>query len=318
MSEKLVHDLKVGRRGFLAQSLFTTAGLLTASSSFGTGLIKTARVPASVGTIKPFDLMKEIKKYRKIDAHAHVGLSADAPSVYIDLADRLGIDKLVISKPATRGNPSPSEIRENNDYVLKAVKKFPDRFIGQMTVNVNHQKESLEEIDRCIDQGMVGLKLYTQVKINDPLFYPVIEKFIDLRMIILMHVGIGKARVELNPGEPEGVTIPSDFVDVSRRYPEAMFQLAHLGGGIDWEDACKAVKDCKNVYVDVSGSNNAAEIINLALKYLGEDRLLFGCDGSYYQGVGHVLAAKLTEKQRKKIYFENYNDILRKSGNHVD
>lgn len=317
MGKKIVYN-SIGRRGFLSQSLLTTAGLLAASNSFGMGLVDTPERVNSTFSIKSFDLMQKVKEYRKIDSHAHVGLSSDAPSVYVDLADRLNIEKLVISKPATRGNPSPTEIRENNDYVLKAVKEFPDRFIGQMTLNVNRQKESLEEIKRCTDQGMVGLKLYTQVKINDPLFYPVIEKFIDLKMIVLMHVGIGKARVELNAAEPSGVTIPSDFVDISKRYPEAMFQLAHLGGGIDWEDACKAVKDCPNVYVDVSGSNNAAEIINLALKYIGEDRLLFGCDGSYYQGVGHVLAAELNEGQRKKIFFDNYNNILRKSGNHVD
>lgn len=317
MGKKIVCN-SIGRRGFLTRSLLTTAGLLATSNSFGTGWVELLERIDSTSSANPFDLMQKVREYRKIDSHAHVGLSSDAPSAYVDLADRLYIEKLVISKPATRGNPSPSEIRENNDYVLKAVKEFPDRFIGQMTLNVNHQKDSLEEIKRCTDQGMVGLKLYTQVKINDPLFYPVIEKFIDLKMIVLMHVGIGKARVELNAGEPSGVTIPSDFVDISKRYPEAMFQLAHLGGGIDWEDACKAVKDCPNVYVDVSGSNNAAEIINLALKYIGEDRLLFGCDGSYYQGVGHVLAAELSEGQRKKIFFDNYNDILRKSGNHVN
>jgi predicted TIM-barrel fold metal-dependent hydrolase len=317
MDKKTVYN-SIGRRGFLARSLVATAGLLATSNSFGTDWVELPERIVSNSSTSQFDLMQKVRKYRKIDSHAHVGLSSDAPSVYVDLADRLNIEKLVISKPATRGNPSPSDIRENNDYVLKAVKEFPDRFIGQMTLNVNHQKESLEEIKRCIDHGMVGLKLYTQVKINNPLFYPIIEKFIDLKMIVLMHVGIGKARVELNAGEPSGVTIPSDFVDISKRYPEAMFQLAHLGGGIDWEDACKAVKDCSNVYVDVSGSNNEAEIINLALKYIGEDRLLFGCDGSYYQGVGHVLAAELSEGQRKKIFFDNYNNILRKSGNHVD
>lgn len=317
MDKKTVYN-SIGRRGFLTRSLLTTAGFLTVSNSFGADWGEFSERDDSNSSVNPFDLMQQVKEYRKIDSHAHVGLSADTPSVYVDLADRLNIEKLVISKPATRGNPSPSEIRENNDYVLRAVKEFPDRFIGQMTLNVNHQKESLEEIKRCTDQGMIGLKLYTQVKINDPLFYPVIEKFIDLKMIVLMHVGIGKARVELNAGEPGGVTIPSDFVDISKRYPEGMFQLAHLGGGIDWEDACKAVRDCPNVYVDVSGSNNAAEIINLALKYLGEDRLLFGCDGSYYQGVGHVLAAELSESQRRKIFFDNYNNILRKSGNHVD
>jgi predicted TIM-barrel fold metal-dependent hydrolase len=97
-----------------------------------------------------------------------------------------------------------------------------------------------------------------------------------------------------------------------------MFQLAHLAGGEDWEDACKAIKHCPNVYVDLSGSNNEAGVIDYAVNYLGEDRVLFGCDNSFYQGVGHMFAANLTETQRKKLFFDNYNNILRKAGKHVN
>ena len=113
-------------------------------------------------------------------------------------------------------------------------------------------------------------------------------------------------------------SVPEDFVDVARRYPEAMLQFAHLGGGGDWEYECKILKDCPNVFVDVSGSNNEGNIINYAIKYLGEDRLFFGTDNSYYQGVSKVLAADLTETQRKKIFFENYNNMLRNGGYNVD
>ncbi len=107
-------------------------------------------------------------------------------------------------------------------------------------------------------------------------------------------------------------------MDAAQRYPEAMFQFAHIGGGIDWEDACKALQDSPNVYVDVSGSNNEAGMIDFALRYIGEDRLLFGCDYSFYQSVGGMIAADLTEAQRKKLFFENYQAILKKSGNHVN
>ena len=265
------------------------------------------------------DLMAEVMKYRKIDSHAHVYFTGDSPETQIDFADRLGINKLVISRPMAPGSKGlPEEFIACNDLIIDAVSKFPDRFIGQPTINPTYAKASMDEIDRCLDHGMVGLKLYNHVKLSDPLFYPVIERFIDLKMIILMHMGIGKSRVVMDAREPENVSTPEDFVITAERYPEAMFQLAHLGGGGDWLDACKAVKPYPNVYVDVSGSNNEADIISFALEHLGEDRLFFGCDNSFYQGVGHVLAANLNETQRKKIFFENYNTILRKSGKNVD
>ena len=307
----------MNRRKFVTNTVISAGGILLGGNLAGCFSQKDQAVTGQTLDLSPENAMKEVLKYRKIDSHAHVYLPYE-PEVVIDYADRLGIEKLVVSKPMRPGSKGlPEEFIECNNLVLKAMKMYPDRFLGELTLNPTYRKEALDEIKRCTDLGMVGLKLYNHVKINDPLFYPIIEKFIDLQMPILMHVGIGKARVVFDPGEPENVSIPDYFVDVSKRYPEAIFQLAHLGGGIDWEDACKAIKDCPNVYVDVSGSNNEADIINFAISYLGEDRILFGCDNSFYQGVGHVFSANLTEAQRKKIFFENYNNILRKSGRNI-
>ena len=112
-------------------------------------------------------------------------------------------------------------------------------------------------------------------------------------------------------------TIPEDMVDAAKRYPEAVFQWAHIGGGGDWEYMCKSFINYPNIYVDTSGSNNEAGIIDGAIKMLGEDRLFFGSDNSYYQSVGKILASNATESQRKKIFFDNYNNILKKGGYNV-
>jgi predicted TIM-barrel fold metal-dependent hydrolase len=265
-----------------------------------------------------FDIMKEVMAYRKIDSHAHVFFTDDSPETQIDFADRLGIEKLIISRPMAPGSKGvPEEFIRCNDLILKAVKRYPDRFIGQPTVNPRYPRESLSEINRCIGEGMAGLKVYNHVKINDPLFYPIIERYIEMKMIILMHVGIGKSRITYDSGEPENVSIPEDFVDIAKRYPEAMFQFAHLAGGEDWEDACNTLKEVPNVFVDVSGSNNDANIVDYAVESLGVDRIFFGCDNSFYQGVGHVIAANLDAEQRRKIFFDNYNNVLKKAGRHV-
>ncbi|MFC4874720.1 amidohydrolase family protein [Negadavirga shengliensis] len=303
---------RINRREFFSDTAKSVSGLYL-------GINLTGFSMQEEYMFAPNDLMKEVMKYRKIDAHAHVFFTDDSPETQISFADRLGIEKLVISRPMAPGSEGlPEEFINCNDLIIKSVSRYPDRFIGQPTINPAFPKESMEELKRCLDHGMVGLKLYNHVKLSDPLFYPFIEKFIDLKMIILMHMGIGKSRVEYDPREPANVSTPEDFVIAAERYPEAMFQLAHLGGGGDWLDACKAVRPYPNIYVDVSGSNNEADIISFAMEQLGEDRIFFGCDNSFYQGVGHMLAADLTEVQREKIFFRNYNDILRKAGRHVD
>ena len=301
----------------------TNTGLSAAGMMLGSTLTTCSRERKSGPSF--YDLMAEVNRYRKIDSHAHVGLDCDDAEKQIDFADRLGIEKLAISHPITNYSGTepedPEQVRKSNDIILRAMKKYPDRFIGYLTLNPRYPKESLEEIDRCVDQGMIGYKGYTQVKFNDPLYYPIIEKFIDLNMIMLMHafvqLGLGGYRMKYDIGRYPHTTIPEDMVDIAKRYPDGLFQYAHIGGGGDWEYACKMFRDYPNIYVGTSGSNNEENMINFAMDYLGEDRLLFGCDGSYYQGVGKIYAAELSESQRKKIFFENYNKILKKSGNHV-
>ena len=140
-------------------------------------------------------------------------------------------------------------------------------------------------------------------------------------MIVFLHaecqLGVGGYRMKYDVGKPPNTSIPEDFVDAARRYPEAVFHFAHIGGGFDWEYECKSFKDHPNIYVDTGGSNNEENMIDFAIRYLGEDRIFFGTDNCYHLNVGKILASNTTEAQKKKIFFENYNNILKKGGHNV-
>jgi predicted TIM-barrel fold metal-dependent hydrolase len=304
---------KINRRKFLSDASFSAAGLMISGAAGGCAGKKEPEMSS-------YDIMKDVMKYRKIDGHAHVMSLGDIDR-QISFADRLGIEKLQISRPVTNfsGNEpeGPEQVRECNDIVVAAMKKYPDRFIGFFSVNPNYPKEALEEIKRCVDLGMAGYKGYTQAKVNSPLYYPIIEKLIDLKMICFMHselqLGVGGYRMKYDIQERPLATIPEDMVEAAKRYPEAMFQWAHIASG-DFEYICKCIKKYPNIYVDISGSNNEEKQVNYCIEQLGDDRIFFGSDGSYYQAVGKILAADMTERQRKKIFFENYNNMLKKSG----
>lgn len=304
----------MNRRSFCANSALATAGLMLGTDRVSS--VDHEPQPASY-----YNIVEEANKFRKIDSHMHINMApGSGPEVQIDIADRLGIHKLVVSKPVTLPDRPFQDYIDNNNQILKAMKQYPDRFLGQFTVNPLFAAESLEEINRCAGQGMSGIKLYYEVKINDPLYYPVIEKMIDLRMVILMHsysgLGRGGHRTiygNLYPNE----STPEDFADIAARYPEAMFQFAHIGAGCDWQYECKILKDHPNVFVDVSGSNNENNMINYAISYLGQERLLYASDNSYYQSIGNILSADITDDQRRKIFFDNYNNLLKKGGFNV-
>jgi predicted TIM-barrel fold metal-dependent hydrolase len=309
---------EITRRQFITDSSLTATGLLLGNTM--AGCISTRK-----SDISSYDIMKEVMKYRKIDGHDHPRSSLKDQ---IDIADRLGIEKLSISRPRLHGRgenengpENPDKVKKCNDEILRAMKLYPDRFIGFFTLNPFFVKESMEEIKLRVDQGFAGFKGYTAYKVNDPLYYPVIEKLIDLKMICYMHaelqLGVGGYRMKYDIDERPNATLPEDMVDAAKRYPEAMFQWAHIASG-DFEYICKCFRDYPNIYVDISGSNNDEKQVDFCIEQLGENRIFFGSDGSYYQAVGKILASNATEEQRKKIFFHNYNNVLKKGGHNVD
>ena len=323
--EEQTESGKVGRRRFLGQS--GIALLATSLSGVLCNVPSEKKNDTNKGDQTKEQIFQqngwesmfaEAVKYRKLDAHNHVAFAGLSPKDVNESCERLGITKAACSFP---GGKTPGEIRDNNNSVLQAMKAFPDRILGQCFVNPTFRKETLEEIDRCVDQGMVMLgELYTDVKVNDPLFYPVIEKCIGLKIPMMWH-GVnllGNWRKGYGLASPPNSSLPGDFVDIAKRYPEAMIICGHIGGGGNWEYNCRVLRDAPTIYLDTSGSITDEGMVDMAIEYLGVDRLLFATDINYETGVGKIMWASLTESDRKKIFFDNFNNLLKKGGNHVD
>jgi hypothetical protein len=74
---------------------------------------------------------------RKIDAHMHVtgpehifNMGVGNARV-VESADRLGIEQMWVSVPINNGRFAPmEEVRLCNDYVLRAMREHPGRFVG--------------------------------------------------------------------------------------------------------------------------------------------------------------------------------------------
>ncbi|MBC7759636.1 MAG: amidohydrolase family protein [Phormidesmis sp. FL-bin-119] len=312
---------RFSRRSFVTGATIAGVGILSGSAYEKNSEWKDGEQLLNEETFR-YNVMNDMRSYRKIDSYANALSSSIQADVQIQNADRMQIEKLIVAVPIAKTMGSSAEdIRAYNDIVIKAIMAYPTRILGQFTVNPIDIKTASSEIKRCVDLGMVGMKLFNHVKVNHPSVFSVIEKFIDNRMIIHVHgesqIGVGGYRMKYDVQNNPAISVPEDFVDTAKRYPEAIFQYAHIGGGSDWEYACKSFVNTPNIYVDTGGSNNEERMIDFAVKHLGEDRVLFGCDSSFYQGVGKVLSSGITEAQKRKIFFDNYNRILKKSGNSI-
>jgi len=247
-----------------------------------------------------------------VDCHGHCSVDGSCWVSADDLVkgmDLYGIDVTCCSAPITSGEASPSLVRQTNDLVLASMKRHPDRIWGYCFVNPGFGEDSLREMERCVlGEGMIGVKLYHQYKIDDPVQFPVIERCIEWNVPILMHAGFPSAP-ELRERQPR-LSRASDFVNAAHRYPEALLICAHIGGGGDWERQLKGLREAPSVYLDTGGSVIDAGMIERCVRELGAERLLFACDGNAARGLGKILDAKLSRRQREAILGRNALKLL--------
>jgi uncharacterized protein len=256
------------------------------------------------------------RKMRKLDAHNHVFGPVHRPDAswtevesLVAAAEVLGIDRLYCSRPIVGGAMADIEVvRDANDSILAAMKRFPERIAGYCFVQPGNGRAALDEIDRCLDAGMIGIKLYNQFKYTDPVVYPVAEKCIARGIPFLGHSAFLTDPRSL-AAQPK-TSHALDFCALSRRYPELMLILGHVNGGGDWEWAIKGLRECDNVFLDTSGSVLEADTIERCVQELGAARVLFATDSTVEGCVGKVLSAAITPAQREDIFWRNFQRIL--------
>jgi uncharacterized protein len=88
-------------------------------------------------------------------------------------------------------------------------------------------------------------------------------------------------------------------------------------GGGDWEYMCKKLREAPSVFMDTSGGVADEGMIEFAVEHLSAERMLFATDMNFESGVGKILAADLTEAQRRQIFHGNFSAILKKRGVNV-
>ncbi len=249
----------------------------------------------------------------RIDCHEHCSVSVGRwPSHHQVVADarRLGIDKVCCSHPLTTQLTDPEQIRRANDDIMAAMRAYPDVIMGQCFIDPGHIRFAQDEITRCIvDGGMIGLKFYHQYRMDDAVFHPVLERCAELGVPMLMHAG-HSTTPEASAKQPRS-SGADHFIAPAKLFPEAIFIVGHIGGGGDWEWQIKAMRQApKNVYMDTSGSVIDAGMIEKAVRDLGAERLLFATDMSTERGVGKILDADITQRQKDMIWGENFQRIL--------
>jgi hypothetical protein len=156
--------------------------------------------------------------------------------------------------------------------------------------------------------GMIGVKLYHQYLYDDPILVPIVEAAARRGAVVLLHQG--KCNDDASRAAQPLISDGTHIARLAARVPEARQLCGHIGGGGDWEWTVKALKRSPSVCVDTSGSVIDEAMVDMAVKVLTADRLLFGCDMSWTAGIGKIRAARLSAEDRRKILGGNMQRLL--------
>ena len=275
----------MNRRTFLTQS----AGLALAGAIVSASPLKSARPIV-------------------IDAHAHLGYMGSfgmrdiSFEETLDAADQAGIDKLCVCAVESLFY----DMESGNESVYRIMKKYPTRVIGFASIPSPHfGKKGIEHLQRAVEvhgiKGIGELETNPSYQIDIPQWIAILEKAAQLKVPVLVHAP------------------PGPCVRAAERVPEATLLLAHIGTGhgltvTEWIDSIELVKKHPNIYIETCTSITSYGQIEMAVRELGADRVVFGTDSPMLDPA--VQKAKITggdipAEAQAKILGQNMAKILK-------
>jgi hypothetical protein len=254
------------------------------------------------------------KRFRPWDQHSHLGsVPGDTPeermAFLVKCMDRVGVERLLLSQGySTEMNPNPPEVFiQENDRVMAAVKAFPDRAYGALFITARLPELSLQEIDRCIVNGpMVTIgEIEADARCNVPGMDPIAERAIELEVPILQHEWLKTT------GNGVNESTPFDVVELAKRHPKLQIVCAHSGG--NWELAIREMRSTKNVYAGLAGFDPTSGMVEMAVRELGPERIIWGSDvggRSFASQLSKVLDADVPDSYKELMLGGNIRRLL--------
>jgi len=248
-----------------------------------------------------------------IDAHTHLvhdggqGVGSmpmpqgDAENI-IRRNRRMGVDRFITSSWVGIW----ADCEEGNRVVKNAMDRFPDDVIGYATLDPNYLAD--EEFDRWLtvlyeEWGFKGLKPYhprVRIPYNSPRYDRWYRYGNERRLFCLLH--------------SSGGGFLSEVADISKRYPEISFLLAHSGGDFPTaRERLPLVRERDNVYLEITLTPVTYGVIEYMVENVGAEKVIFGTDAPMRDPLpqfGWMCYAHCSDEQLELMLGGNMRRIL--------
>src|SRR5665648_1079 len=236
-----------------------------------------------------------------IDAHAHLGIDRAFDEVFTEAEQWVKIEQFnvnfTIIQPGTVH--TLDEVKEQHTTIAALCQQHPDRFAGMANPNPHLNDADYEkEVRRCVEElGYVGIKIHPLAHGVNPTSrdgLKVFELARKLKVPVMIHTGTGMPFAS-----------PANAIAVARKFPDLPIVMAHCGMMIHSNEAYIALKNCDNLYGDLSWT--MGPMIREWVHELGAHRFMFASDQANNCGL------ELTKIRNCGLTAEEQDWILSKS-----
>ncbi len=222
----------------------------------------------------------------------------------IQSMDEAGID---ISVAAAIGWSDHQICCAHNDYLMEAVRRYPDRLIGLGMVQPGDTEKTAMELARISQGGLKGIGEFRPAEGFDLAGTGPVNSFLkalaEYNLVLMVHASepVGHSY------QGKGCITPQRLMPLIQNSGDVKIILAHWGGGLPYYNLLPEVRQaCRNVYYDCAASPYLYEsdIYRISIDLVGHDRIMFGSDYpllKQQRALNHLGKAKLTSRQKVRI-----------------
>ena len=207
--------------------------------------------------------------------------------------------------------------RTANDYIIASVRKFPLRLRGFCSVNPLWGQAAIDEVERCVEAGLVGIgELHPDTQGYDLgdrcTMERLAETAVRLNIPILTHTSEPVGHTY--PGK--GRTTPDVVCRFIENFPEVTLICAHWGGGLPFYRLMPEVaRSIRNVYFDSAASPHlySRDIFSVISNLLEEDKVLLGTDYPLMTQnllIQQIVDAPIPDHWKESIFYNNAARLL--------
>ncbi len=246
--------------------------------------------------------MDDFRRFKKMDAHTHIGTFGSPFNINFDIEQLLAqmetynIEKTILCAAGCH----------LNEDTAAAYRALPDRIIPLMWVNCALGQPVYDELEHYIrDEHFAGAKLqslFDGYTADAPCVDPVAE--------ICRHYG---KPLFVHSGHPP-FSLPWQIGLLAERHPSLPIVMIHMGHahGVYVDAAIAMARKYDNIWLETSGTSMSCQIQN-AYETVGHNRVMFGIDSPFHHPtveIQKVMACGVDEDGLERIFYRNAAEFM--------